>query len=180
MLSLADKHDFIAGVVGWIDLASPDCERQLEEYRRHPKFVGMRHVTHDEPDDDFIVREDVLRGLKILEKHRVPFDLLFFVRHLRHAARLCADVPGLPLVLDHLAKPMIKQAIRQLGREFSQGGLLSQRLLQALWHGHRGRLEGMETCRLEAVRGNRPSRLRSQSLYVRLRLASLRAGGFVW
>ena len=63
-LSLADRHDFIAGVVGWVDLASPDCERQLDEYRRHPKFVGVRHVTHDEPDDDFIVRADVLRGLE--------------------------------------------------------------------------------------------------------------------
>jgi L-fuconolactonase len=94
--------------VGWIDLASPDCERELEACRQHAKFVGVRHVTHDEPDDDFIVREDVLRGLKTLERHRVPFDLLFFVRHLRHAATLARKFPQLPLVLDHLAKPMIK------------------------------------------------------------------------
>jgi len=107
-LSLADKYDFIAGVVGWIDLASPDCERQLEKYRQHPKFVGVRHVTHDEPDPDFIVRDDVLRGLKTLEKHRVPFDLLFFVKHLHHATTLAQRLPELPLVLDHLAKPMIK------------------------------------------------------------------------
>lgn len=107
-LSLADQHDFIAGVVGWVDLTSSDCEQQLEEYRRHPKFVGVRHLTHNEPDDDFIVRDDVLRGLKILEKHRVPFDLLFFARHLRHAATLAQMFPGLPFVLDHLAKPMIK------------------------------------------------------------------------
>ena len=106
-LSLADKYDFIAGVVGWIDLASPDCERQLEKYRQHPKFVGVRHVTHDEPDPDFIVRDDVLRGLKTLEKHRVPFDLLFFVKHLHHATTLAQRLPELPLVLDHLAKPMI-------------------------------------------------------------------------
>jgi L-fuconolactonase len=107
-LALSDQYDFIAGVVGWVDLASPDCERQLEACRRRPKFVGVRHVTHDEPDDDFIVREDVLRGLKILEKHRVPFDLLFFVKHLHHAATLARMFPELPLVLDHLAKPMIK------------------------------------------------------------------------
>jgi L-fuconolactonase len=107
-LSLADRHDFIAGVVGWVDLASADCERQLDEYRHHPKFVGVRHVTQDEPDDDFIVSSDVLRGLKTLEKHRVPFDLLFFVRHLRHAATVARMFPNLPLVLDHLAKPMIK------------------------------------------------------------------------
>ena len=75
----------IAGVVGWVDLASPDCEPQLLEARRHPKFVGVRHVTQDEPDDDFIVSEPVLRGLKVLEAHGVPFDLLFYVKHLHHA-----------------------------------------------------------------------------------------------
>jgi L-fuconolactonase len=107
-LSLAQTHDFIAGVVGWVDLASPDCGRQLEAYRGQPKFVGVRHVTHDEPDDDFIVRPDVQRGLAMLENERVPFDLLFFVRHLRHAASLARMFPGLPLVLDHLSKPMIE------------------------------------------------------------------------
>lgn len=56
VLQLADKHDFIAGVVGWIDLASPDCEEQLMEFIGRPKFVGIRHITQDEPDDDFIVR----------------------------------------------------------------------------------------------------------------------------
>jgi L-fuconolactonase len=108
VLSLADQHEFIAGVVGWIDLTGADCERQLEYYRQHRKFVGLRHVTQDEPDDDFIVRPDVFRGLKALEKHGVPFDLLFYVRHLRHAATVAKAVPNLPLVLDHLAKPMIK------------------------------------------------------------------------
>jgi len=107
-LSLADKNDFVAGVVGWLDLTSQNCERQLEELRRHQKFVGVRHLTQDEPDDDFIVRDDVLRGLKVLEKQRVPFELLFFVKHLHHAANLARILPDLPLVLDHLAKPMIK------------------------------------------------------------------------
>jgi L-fuconolactonase len=107
-LSLADENDFIAGVVGWLDLTSGDFERQLEELSQHPKFVGLRHLTQGEPDDDFIVRDDVLRGLKILEKHRIPFDLLFLVRHLRHTSTVAQMFPELPLVLDHLAKPMIK------------------------------------------------------------------------
>ncbi|MEK6248547.1 MAG: amidohydrolase family protein, partial [Planctomycetales bacterium] len=108
VLDLAGKHDFIAGVVGWIDLASPDCEEQLLEFIDHPKFVGIRHITHDEPDDDFIVREDVFRGLKLLEQQQVPFELLFFVRHLRHAAHLGRQLPNLPMVIDHIAKPEIK------------------------------------------------------------------------
>ena len=107
-LGLAQRHPFIAGVVGWVDLASPDCERQLLEFAARPKFVGVRHVTQDEPDDDFIVRDDVLRGLRVLEKHGVPFDLLFYVKHLRHAATLATELPELPMVIDHLAKPRIK------------------------------------------------------------------------
>ena len=107
-LALAERYAFIAGVVGWVDLASPDCERQLLEFKEHPKFVGVRHVTQDEPDDDFIVRPDVLRGLKVLEKHAVPFDLLFYVKHLRHAATLARQLLGLPMVIDHLSKPHIR------------------------------------------------------------------------
>jgi L-fuconolactonase len=108
-LKLADEHDFIAGVVGWVDLAGLDCERQLLEFKQHPKFVGVRHVTQDEPDDDFIVRPEVLRGLKVLQRHAVPFDLLFYARHLRHAATLAERLPDLPMVIDHLAKPHIRQ-----------------------------------------------------------------------
>jgi L-fuconolactonase len=109
VLDLAARHPWILGVVGWVDLASPRCEEQLLEFRADPKAVGIRHVVHDEPDDDFIVREDVLRGLGVLEKHRVPFDLLFHVRHLRHAATLARRLPGLPMVIDHLAKPRIRE-----------------------------------------------------------------------
>jgi L-fuconolactonase len=108
-LDLADKTPFIAGVVGWVDLASAECKRQLLEVIEHPKFVGVRHVTQDEPDDDFIVRDDVLRGLRVLESRGVPFDLLFHPRHLRHAAALAARLPDLPMVIDHLAKPHIRE-----------------------------------------------------------------------
>lgn len=113
-LGLAKQHDFIAGVVGWVDLASPRCEEQLLSFKDHPKFVGVRHITQDEPDDDFIVRDDVLRGLRILERHGVPFDLLFHVRHLRHAATLAERLPNLPLVIDHLAKPALVEALGPL------------------------------------------------------------------
>ena len=107
-LGLAGKHPFIAGVVGWVDLQSPACERQLLEFKDHPKFVGIRHVTQDEPDDDFMIRPEVIRGLRVLEKHGVPFDLLFYVKHLRHVPELARQVPNLPLVIDHLSKPEIK------------------------------------------------------------------------
>lgn len=109
VLDLARRHDFIAGVVGWVDLASPQCEEQLLALKADPKFVGVRHITQDEPDDEFIIRPEILRGLQVLQKHGVPFDLLFYVKHLRHAATVARHLPDLPLVLDHLAKPEIKQ-----------------------------------------------------------------------
>lgn len=108
VLGMAEENDFLAGVVGWVDLASEQCEEQLLEFKEHPKFVGIRHVTQDEPDDDFIVRPEVIRGLKVLEKHGVPFDLLFFVKHLKHATTLARELPALPMVIDHLSKPRIK------------------------------------------------------------------------
>ncbi len=112
-LTLAEHYDFIAGVVGWVDLASPACEDQLLEFKDHPRFVGIRHITQGEPDPDFIIRADVINGLKVLQKHQVPFDLLFFVKHLKHAETVARQVPDLPLVIDHLAKPQIKFGVTE-------------------------------------------------------------------
>ena len=104
-LRLADENPWIVGVVGWIDLQSPACEDQLLHYRAHPKFVGVRHVIQDEPDEDWIVSPAVLAGLSVLERHGVPFDLLFFAKHLRHAPTVASAVPDATLVIDHLSKP---------------------------------------------------------------------------
>ena len=141
-LSLAEQHEFLAGVVGWVDLASTECERQLLELMDHPQFVGVRHVTQDEPDDNFIIREDVLRGLAVLEKHGVPFDLLFFARHLRHAPALATRLPDLKMVLDHCAKPRIRNGeIEQWKQEIAAAAKfqnlyckISGLITEADWH----------------------------------------------
>ena len=65
-------------------------------------------MTQDEPDPDFIIREDISRGLEVLEKHGVPFDLLFYLQHLKHAETVARRFPNLRLVIDHLGKPDIK------------------------------------------------------------------------
>lgn len=111
VLELADQHDFIAGVVGWVDLASEDCERQLQRLMQHEKFVGVRHITQDERDDDFIISHDVIRGLQVLENHSIPFDLLFYTKHLKHASDLACQLPDLPLVIDHISKPKIREQL---------------------------------------------------------------------
>ena len=103
-----------SGTISWSALSAgwtwpaQIASEQLLEFKDHPKFVGVRHVTQDEPDDDFIVSEPVLRGLAVLEKHGVPFDLLFYVKHLRHVPLLARRFPELRMVIDHLAKPCIK------------------------------------------------------------------------
>ncbi len=107
-LKLADQNSFLLGVVGWVDLASEQCEEQLSEFLLNPKFIGVRHITQGEPDENFIVRPEVVRGLKVLQKHQVPFDLLFYVQHLKHASTLAQMLPELPMVIDHLSKPQIR------------------------------------------------------------------------
>lgn len=106
---LIQQYPFVAGIVGWVDLTAADCEEQVLALKQWPQFVGIRHITQDEPDDDFILRADVIRGLEVLQKHRVPFDLLFYVKHLKHAATLAQRLPELPMVIDHLAKPRIRE-----------------------------------------------------------------------
>jgi L-fuconolactonase len=83
----------------------------LAEFKDHPKFVGVRHVVQDEPDPDFMVRPEILRGLKVLEKHGVPYDLLFYVQHIKHAETVARHCPNLPLVIDHLSKPRIREQV---------------------------------------------------------------------
>ena len=107
-LDQARRFPFLAGVVGWVDLTSADCRRQVEEFEADPHFVGVRHVVHDEPDRDWIIRPDVIRGLRVLESRGIPFDLLLRVEHLGHVPALARALPDLPLVIDHLAKPAIK------------------------------------------------------------------------
>ena len=137
------KHPWIAGIVGWVDLASPRCEAQLEEFLDHPRFVGVRHVVQDEPDDRFILRPSVQRGLAVLEKRGVPYDLLFYVRHLPHAADVARRRPGLTLVLDHLSKPRVKEGrvlgwideLRDAARRPNVVAKLSGLVTEADWRG---------------------------------------------
>jgi L-fuconolactonase len=108
LLELADQHDFIKGVVGWVDLRSPEIRRQLERYAPHPRFRGVRHVVHDEPDDEFMLRPDFQRGIAALKEFNLTYDLLLFPRHLPVAVKLVERFPEQPFVVDHIAKPEIK------------------------------------------------------------------------
>jgi L-fuconolactonase len=107
LLSLADEHSFIAGVVGWVDLMSLETASQLEELTANPKFKGVRHLVESEPHDDWLAHREVLNGLKLLAAFDLSFDLLVHTRHLRYARQVAEECPELSLVIDHLAKPPI-------------------------------------------------------------------------
>lgn len=109
LLDLSDQYDFIAGVVGWVDLQGENLEEQLDELTAHPKFKGVRHLVQDEPDDDWIVRPKVINGIKMLAKYGLTYDILVFTRHLRYVKTLLEQCPEVSFVIDHLAKPPIAE-----------------------------------------------------------------------
>jgi L-fuconolactonase len=111
LLALADQHPFISGVVGWVDLRSPNVQAQLEQFAGHSKFCGVRHVLQDEPDDQFMLRDNFVRGLKLLAQFNLTYDILIVPRQLPAACKLVKKLPHQPFVLDHIAKPLIKDGI---------------------------------------------------------------------
>jgi L-fuconolactonase len=108
LLDLAQKHDFVKAVVGWIDLRAGDVSDQLAKLKNVPKLAGFRHIVQAEPDDSFVLRSDFQRGIKALGDSNFTYDLLVFPHQLPASIILTQDFPNQPFVLNHLAKPMIK------------------------------------------------------------------------
>jgi L-fuconolactonase len=111
LLELAGQNRFIKGVVGWVDLCSSRLERQMEEFAGHPELVGVRHVIHNESDDDFMLSDSFIKGMEMLQGYRLTYDLLLFPKHLGRAVQLVRMFPGQRFVLDHISKPFIKSGI---------------------------------------------------------------------
>jgi L-fuconolactonase len=108
LLELADNSPWILGVVGWVDLRSPDVRSQLKVLAQNPKLVGIRHIVQSEPDDRFLLQPDFLRGISALEEFDLAYDILIYTKHLPVAAEFVQRFPRQRFVLDHLAKPPIK------------------------------------------------------------------------
>lgn len=109
-LGLAATTDFVAGVVGWVDLTSPTVARDLSELLNMPGgacLVGVRHKLHDEPDPEWILRDDVQRGLAAVQDVGIAFDLLIRPRELPASLETVRRLPGLRFVIEHIAKPDI-------------------------------------------------------------------------
>ena len=111
LLELADQYEWIRGVVGWLDLRSPQFKSQLEKYATHPKLKGLRHVVQDEPDDGFMLQPEFLNGLSLLADFNLAYDLLLLPRHLPGAVEVVRKFPQQRFVLDHIAKPLIGEHV---------------------------------------------------------------------
>ena len=107
VLSLAETHTWIAGMVGWVDLTDPNVGALLDRYTRNPRFKGVRHLIHEEPDDRWLLRPAVQPGLAALAERGLTYDIVAFPRHLPYLPEVVSRHPQLNFVIDHMAKPPI-------------------------------------------------------------------------
>jgi L-fuconolactonase len=110
LCTLADQDALILGVVGWVPLTSPDLESVLDRLA-HPKLKAVRHVLHDEPDDLYVARPDFNRGISMLRDRNLTYDILVFERHLPQTIRFVDRHPNQLFVVDHVAKPRIRNGV---------------------------------------------------------------------
>ena len=114
LLDLTLKNDFIKGVVGWVDLRGKDIETVLETYSIHEKLKGFRYIVQAESDPSFLLRPDFLNGIAKLKKHHFTYDILIFPHQLKTTIEFVKKFPNQKFVIDHIAKPNIKDGFYQL------------------------------------------------------------------
>ncbi|MET0773717.1 MAG: amidohydrolase family protein [Candidatus Limnocylindrales bacterium] len=110
MLAQAAVEPWIGAVIGWVPLehAATAASALDDRYLAHPKYRGVRHLNHNEPDPDWLIRPDVIAGLRELEARGLVFEVVaVYPLHLGHVPTLAQACPDLRIVIDHLAKPPI-------------------------------------------------------------------------
>lgn len=115
MLAIAEQHNWVAGVVGWVPLHDPaEADKKLDEYTQNPYFKGIRHLIHEESNPDWVLQKQVIEGLGLLAERDLTFDVVaVFPNHLKHVPTLAEKVPELMMVIDHLAKPPLDESDRK-------------------------------------------------------------------
>jgi L-fuconolactonase len=109
LLDLADEHDWIRGVVGWVDLCAENVHAELERLSRRRKLAGIRHDVQNERDPAFMLRPDFQRGIALLAPLGLVYDFLIRPHQFAAAIELAARFPEQRFVLDHLGKPEIQK-----------------------------------------------------------------------
>jgi L-fuconolactonase len=111
LLDIAQRTAFVAGVVGWVDFTAPDAPATIDELARDPLLIGLRPMVQDLPDDDWLLRRDLKPAMDAMIEHGLVFDALIYPRHLPRLAAFLDRYPDLDVVLNHGAKPPIRDAV---------------------------------------------------------------------
>ncbi len=184
LLELCSRTTSIVGVVGWVDLTSPDVGTQIDALRAGPggeHLVGLRHAVADEPDPHWLLRTDVDAGMRALAARGLTFDLEITARELAAANALVRRHPKVRFVVDHGAKPPIAQGwsrdwadgISALGRNRNVWCKLSGLATEAAW-------TTWTPADLQPYVDHLLGAFGAATTDVRLRLAGLRAGLHLW
>jgi L-fuconolactonase len=139
---VAASDDLIRGVVGWAPLTSPAVVAELERIASLPKMKAIRHPIHDESDDQFVLRDDFNRGVAALKHFDLRYDILIFEKHLPQTIQFVDRHPDQVFILDHVAKPRIRdrvfspwrENIRELARRSNIYCKVSGMVTEADWH----------------------------------------------
>ncbi|HAH23128.1 MAG TPA: amidohydrolase [Prolixibacteraceae bacterium] len=107
LLDMAYENLFMKGVIGWLPLTQDDIEVHLIKYSGEKLMKGVRHVLQGEPDPEFMLRSDFNRGISLLKKYSLVYDILILERQLPNTIRFVDQHPCQAFVLDHIAKPLI-------------------------------------------------------------------------
>lgn len=107
-LGLAEKSDFVRGIVGWLDLQSENIEEHLQYYTQFKKMKGFRHVLQGEVQRDLMLQPSFMKGISFLSKYNFTYDILIFKDQLRFVPGFVSSFPDQPFVIDHISKPDIK------------------------------------------------------------------------
>jgi L-fuconolactonase len=146
LLEQAEENDFLRGVVGWAPLAGREFPQVLESWKGKSKLKGLRHVVQDEPDEEFLLREDFSAGIRTIRGTGLVYDILIYERQLPAAIRFVDRHPEQVFVLDHIAKPRVRERalepwrknLVELARRGNVFCKLSGMVTEADWHGWSG------------------------------------------
>jgi L-fuconolactonase len=139
---VASSDNLICGVVGWAPLTTANVASELERIAALPKMKAVRHPIHDEPDDQFVLRDDFNRGIAELKRFDLRYDILIFEKHLPQTIQFVDRHPDQVFILDHVAKPRIRDRvlapwqanIRELALRPNVYCKLSGMVTEADWH----------------------------------------------
>ena len=107
-LNNANNFNFIKGIVGWVDLQSAQVEERLQYYQQFKKMKGFRHILQGEKERDIMLKPSFKRGIGLLNKYNYTYDILIYPDQLKYTYKLVKSFPRQRFVIDHLAKPNIK------------------------------------------------------------------------